>query len=293
MEKTQWADTRMVFLGLLIDTLKRLICIPIEKIDRAKDLIEDILLQKTGKVTVHQIQKLAGFLNFLCKAILPGRAFTQRLYALTSNKEGQLLKKHHHIRVTNEVKGDLKMWLNFLNHQSIVARPFMDFSKTYLPEETLLFSDASRSLRKGCGSWCKDEFYSQMWDKDFINKYEPSIQYLELYAVAVAVVLWIHKFKNKKIYMNCDNQAVCKMISNNTLGCRNCMVLIRIITMESLIHNIKVFGLHLESKKNSIADALSRDQWNRFRRLSKKQGFPNYRLKIPDSLWPMEKLWIN
>ena len=128
LEKTVWASTRLVFLGLLIDTVQRIICIPVDKIDKAYRLIHLVLNNRKNKATVHQIQQLCGYLNFLCKAIIPGRAFTRRIYSLTAGNL-KTLKKHHHVRVTIEVKNDLKLWEDFLKHPAAVCRPFLDFSE--------------------------------------------------------------------------------------------------------------------------------------------------------------------
>ena len=81
MEKTFWADTCLTFLGLLIDTLRQVISIPAEKIAKAINMIEYVLKKRgnktTCKITVLQLQKICGFLNFLGRAIIPGWAFTQ------------------------------------------------------------------------------------------------------------------------------------------------------------------------------------------------------------------------
>ena len=42
------------------------------------------------------------------------------------------------------------------------------------------------------------------------------------------------------------------------------MVLIRMIILESLVCNTKIFARHVRTKDNGKADALSRGQWNRF-----------------------------
>ena len=76
LEKTYWASTRLVFLRLLIDTIKQLVMLACEKIAKGRELIINILEKTSKKVTVHQIQKLTGFLNFLGRGIIPGRAFT-------------------------------------------------------------------------------------------------------------------------------------------------------------------------------------------------------------------------
>ena len=69
-EKTFWATTCIVFLGILIDTATQMVSIPVEKVERAIQLLDKIL-NKTGtkcKVTLKQLQKWCGFLNFLCRA---------------------------------------------------------------------------------------------------------------------------------------------------------------------------------------------------------------------------------
>ena len=82
LEKTQWGTTLIVFLGLLIDTVHQIICVPADKVERALEMVDYFLDKSNKKVTVLQIQKLCGFLNFLCRAIVPGRAFLMRLFAM-------------------------------------------------------------------------------------------------------------------------------------------------------------------------------------------------------------------
>ena len=71
-EKTFWSTEILTFLGLLINTIDQIISILMEKVQRAKSLILSILKKK---VTVKELQKLCGFLNFLCRCIVPGCAF--------------------------------------------------------------------------------------------------------------------------------------------------------------------------------------------------------------------------
>ena len=75
LDKTFWATTRMVFLGLLIDMEFQLVLIPKEKLLKGQYLVELILEKKSKKATVKELQQLCGFLNFLGRAIVPGRAF--------------------------------------------------------------------------------------------------------------------------------------------------------------------------------------------------------------------------
>ena len=127
VEKTFWADTSMIFLGLLIDAVCQMVFVPIEKLIKGRQMIKDIISKKSKKTTIRELQQLCGFLNFLGRAIVPGRAFTRRLYYYTKNSS---FKPHHHIRVNQEMKLDLEIWNIFLHHHTALARPFVDFTSS-------------------------------------------------------------------------------------------------------------------------------------------------------------------
>ena len=128
--------------------------------------------------------------------------------------------------------------------------------------------DTSRNFALGLGGYCNTDWMSQKWDRSFMESAQPSIEYLELYAVTAGVLAWIHRFSNKRVVIFTDNKSVKYMINHNTSGCKNCMVLIRILVLESMIHNIRIYTKHVRSKLNAIADALSRMQWSHFARLT-------------------------
>lgn len=122
-EKTEQATQVIKFLGLLLNAIRQTIGIPIEKVHKALNLIEFALQAK--KVTVLDMQRITGLLNFFTKAIVPGRAFTRRMYASYS---GNNMMQHHHLRLTKEVKLDLGMWKSFLRQSDEIMRPFVDFT---------------------------------------------------------------------------------------------------------------------------------------------------------------------
>ena len=154
-----------------------------------------------------------------------------------------------------------------------------------------MFSDAAKSSRKGFGAYCNSEWVAHKWPPGFIENCDLSIEYLELYGVATAVLLWIKKFQNKRICLFTDNDSVKNMINHTTSSCKNCMILIRLIVLESLMWNVRVFAKFVRSKDNGKADALSRGQFARFRHLA-----PNIALtarEMPQDIWPISKIWIN
>ena len=287
LEKTFWGTTVLVFLGLLLDTKEQVICIPKEKVVKALNWVEFFLNKKNKKTTILQFQKLCGTLNFLCKCVMPGRAFLTRLYGATAGNP--TLKQYHHIRITNENRLDLLVWRHFLTFPTVFCRPFMEAVALNATEVNLV-SNASGSTDKGFGVYFGKFWTFGQWTKSFIERCEPSIEYLELFAVTVAVKLWIKKLANKKIYLFCDNQSVVHMINNLSSKCKNCMVLIRVIALESMIRNVRVYAKYITTKNNEKADSISRLEFKRFRKIDPEMNvFPK---EIPEELWPVEKLWI-
>ena len=289
MEKTFWASTSMTFLGLLIDTINQCVAIPIEKIEKAKQLIDEVLGKKSKKLTLNQLQKICGFLNFLGKCVIPGRAFTRRLYTYTANDK---LKPHHHIRIKAEMRADLTMWSSFLDHPTAYSRPFLDFSSVIIADEIYMYSDASGKI--GMGALCQKDWMYMLWPEEFIKRNKPSIEYLELFGVVAGVLTWIHRFKNKRIILFCDNETVVRMINITSTSCKNCMVLIRILVLKGLIENVRIFAKHVAGVKNVLADNLSRNRIDLFHKncIILGKHMHSNPTPIPEAIWPIQKIWI-
>ena len=287
-EKTVQATDRLVFLGLLIDLILKLVCVPAEKIEKAKELINVMLARKKKKVTLLEIQRLAGYLNFLCRAVLPGRPFTRRLYYAAKGLE----KPHHHTRLRKPIVEDLKMWLTFLNHPSAYSRSFLDFGESRHAREINFYTDASRNFSLGAGGVCGRSWFYLRWNRSFMQRYEPSIEYLELYAVVVAAVNWLDRFRDQRIIIFCDNISVVYMINRNTSNCPQCLKLIRLLVLQSMFYNVRVFANYVPSKENLHADLLSRLKLKRFAQVTKGQ-YEREPTPVPDCLWPMHRLWEN
>ena len=156
LEKTFWGTTHLTFLGLLIDTVHQVVCIPVEKVIKRRLLVKGLLMKK--KTTVHHLQQLCGFLNFLCKCVVPGRAFTRRLYAATAGKCGHL-RSYHHVNLTGEVKADLKVWDLFLSQPDVYCRPFIDFEKLWYTDELCFYTDSAKNDSLGMGGYCNQDWF--------------------------------------------------------------------------------------------------------------------------------------
>ena len=209
----------------------------------------------------------------------------------TSQKEsGKQLKPHHHIRINQDMRYDLKMWLKFLSHPTVYRRPFVDFERYWDAIEIRMFSDASRHWDLGFGGVCDDSWMYGRWD-GFVQKFEPRIAYLELFTVTATVINWLARFKNRRIVLFCDNQSVVTMINKTTSSCKNCLQLIRILVFQSLISNTKVFAKYIPSKMNLASDYLSRLKFQKFHALNDR--WDPEPTPVPEDIWPIEKIWLH
>ena len=293
-EKTVEASTQIVFLGILIDGHNKVLGISWEKRSKALHLINSFLDKK--KATVKQIQSLSGTLNFLNKAIFPGRAFTRRMYSKLSGKLTSL-KQHHHVNLDGEFRQDCLVWQKFLQEgefYSTCCRPLVDLNKKLLAKDIGFFTDATANPKLGAGGFmASGKWFFLQWDEKFMVREKPSIGYLELYAVCVGLFMWSDdkELRNARLLINCDNKSAVDMINSTTSKCGNCMTLIRMLTLLSLKCNLRVFAQHVKGVNNEISDSLSRLEFTRFARLTKEMKMDKTPSSLPNELWPMNKIW--
>lgn len=291
-EKTVFATQIIIFLGMIINAVTKTVEIPDEKVIKAMNQIQSFLDAK--KVTVLQVQQITGLLNFFCRAIVPGRAFTRRLYAAYV---GNTTRPHHHVRVTNEMKLDLTMWNCFLTQDKRVYRRFVDFDSHVRFSRFPIFSDAAKAVNLGY-STCflkfdtKEALYCfDRWNAAFLELFNPSVQFLELLPLAIGVVLFAPYLVDSRVQIHCDNQAVVQMVNNGASSCKHCMLLIRRITLCCLQNNISLEVVYISSEDNFLADFLSRNKEDKFlERLP--EGLLPVKMATPSEFLPFEKFYL-
>ena len=239
---------------------------------------------------------LTGYLNFLTRAIFPGRAFTRRIYTKYSKvlgKEGLFkLKHYHHVRLDKEFHFDCQVWRCFLSNpiKRIVCRPMVDLTSVTTAAELNSYSDASANEHLGCGAIFDNQWLFCQWEPGYIKQNSPSIGYLELYALCAAILTWGDQLKDSRIVVFCDNMAVVHMINQLSSSCGNCMYLLRLLTLSGLVDNRRVFARHVMGINNELADSLSRLQFQRFWKLA-PSSMAKQLSRISKLVWPPCKIW--
>ena len=173
-----------------------------------------------------------------------------------------------------------------------LCRPFVDL-KSFQTSETLNFySDATRNPLLGFRAFFNGKWLFGQWEPGYIEQHQPSIEYVELYALCFAIYMWDKLLKNCRIVTFCDNQAVVSMVNETSSKCKNCMVLIRLLVLNGLAHNRRVLVKYVRSRDNYLSDSLCRQKINLFQKLA-PVGTENRPEHLPKTLWPASKLWIN
>ena len=166
MEKTEPAALSTVFLGILLIGDKFVMAVSEDKCLKALNMAGLLLSKKKARAKC--LQKFMGFLNFLNKAIFPGRAFTRRMYAKFSlHKDGSPMKPYHHVYSDKEFKNDCQMWVEFLESENKMqfCRPFVDVSEHIEATELDFYTDSSAAEALGFGSYFGTRWFFGQWEK--------------------------------------------------------------------------------------------------------------------------------
>ena len=180
------------------------------------------------------------------------------------------LKQFHHIRLDGEFKRDCEVWLNFLTGPlaMVVNRPMQDLSRVLSATEINFYSDVSASKKLGFGCIFGDKWIFGAWGSKFIDVNEPSIEYLELFALCAGLLTWPEELSNCRIHCILQQPSCC---CNDQLSSFVLPELYDIMTwfcvLNGLQFNRRVFVKYVETKSNFLADSLSHLQFDRFRKL--------------------------
>ena len=154
-----------------------------------------------------------------------------------------MLKHYHHISLDAEFLTNCKMWEQFLENCGYrgLCQPFLDILGDKSALDSGFYSDASGCKTKGFGCFYQGKWIFGIWEPGFIESKNPSIEYLELFALIAGIITWQKDLSNRRIIIHCDNQAVVEMVNSNSSKCKNCMILIRKLVLNNLFHNRRIY----------------------------------------------------
>ncbi|XP_071964116.1 uncharacterized protein [Antedon mediterranea] len=223
-------------------------------------------------ITLRELQSLTGKLQFATCVIKTGRAFLTRLYTLTKGQTNPDSK----IRITQGVREDLKIWIQFLDQYNgttiINVLPKKDSECLHF------FSDASkREFGATFGATWVHGIWPERWKK-------LDIMVLEMYPIYLMISLYSSQLANTHVVFHTDNLPNVYHVNNKTSSNSDVMRIIRPLVLVLLTHNIHLTARHIPGIKNVLSDAISRSQVTK--KLLKQFGMHQNPLTIPPHLLP-------
>lgn len=253
-EKTLGPDTCLPILGLEVDTVAWEVRLPPEKL---REYVETLAAFR-GRTSVRKrdLDSIVGILFYACRVVVPGRPFIARLV-----QNGQQARSpNHHVRLSSDARLDLAWWDAFLNHWN--GRSLFYDSEWASAADFSLYTDASGEV--GFGAVFGSLWLSGAWHPECRSK---SIHWKELYAIYVALLAWGPSFRSRRILFQCDNEGVAYSLNRGRCRTPDSLDLLRHVAFLCCLYHCQVGAVHIPGTSNPVADALSRLQVSRFRRL--------------------------
>lgn len=150
------------------------------------------------KVRLRDLESVVGLMSFCARAITSSRAFRRRIYDLIATVNNK--KPYHFARLNAEVKEDIKVRLNFLEHFN--GSTYIS-DQTWLTNDTLeLFTDSSGNHQLGVGAYFAPHWAQYKWPNSWVNT--PILRdmtVLEFIHVVLALLIWGSDLQNKQIIL--------------------------------------------------------------------------------------------
>ena len=252
--KIEGPATTLVFLGILLDTGQLEMRLPEAKLKSLQALLQQ--WRGAKKTTKRELLSLIGSLSFAAKVIPAGRIFFRRLIDLSTSVK----KLHHRIKLNSSARADIQWWLDFLPTWNGIGLMLQtDWEEA---ADLSLCTDAAGAL--GFGAYFQGAWIMGTWPP---NQRGHSIQWKELFAIVAAAATWGPSWQRKKIRVYCDNLSVVQIWQAKNPRDRPLAALCRTLFFVAAKNHFNISIHHLPGINNPIADALSRQQVQRFKKL--------------------------
>ena len=267
-------NTKMVFLGILVDTVA--MSLEITK-DRLQDIIAELQLWKSKVwATKREVQSLVGLLQFVASCVSPGRIFISRM--LNFLRECPEVGKKE---IPAEFLQDIHWWVTFLpKYNGISLIPELNWSD---PDAEI----ACDACLEGAGGWRAGEYFHVEFP-EFIKQQNLHINALEMITIIVALKVWARGLTRKRIVMHCDNLSTVVVLTTGRARDRFLQACLRELVYLQAQYNFRLKMLHIRGEENRKPDLLSR--WSLGDRY-RKEFFTQYGSEIVREVYVYEGLF--
>jgi hypothetical protein len=250
-DKSEGPATRLVFIGTGIDTETWTIYIPDSRKSELLSLLRQV--RDSPTITPKIAQRLAGKLQFACRAAPGARAFTYSIYRAFPESAAP----HQAFPVPPHVRMDIEWWLDFLPQWAGIG---LIHEKEWISSATIQLETDSCNLGWGIyyqGQWARSE-----WTRELIvlatRTKRASMPFLELYPIVLAALTWGHLWSGKRILFVGDCRGVCQRLAKGFMKQPAMAGLLRVLADCAVRNHFEWRPFWTPGKTNTRADLLSR-----------------------------------
>ena len=268
--KIEGPATQIVFLGIIVDTSKFELRLPLAKLQHLQSILETWSTRRSGPR--REFESLLGHLAHAATVVRQGRTFLRQSFTVLARAR----RHYHHVHLDGIVRADLLWWKYFL--QSWNGTMF--FQPLSVPR-VHVHSDASGSF--GCGALLSQSHWFQLswprsWDAvDITTK--------ELLPIVLAAAIWGREWHGQAVCFHTDNMGVVAILQKRSANNAMALHLLRCLYFYAAFYRFEYVSQHIPGVVNVAADAISRNNLTLFFSL-----FPQAtRVSIPK---PLEDLLV-
>ena len=249
-DKVEGPATTLTFLGIEIDSTTMQLRLPERKLRDLRNSISGWCSRRA--CTKRELLSLIGQLQHAASVVKPGRTFLRRLIDLSCS----VTRPHHHVRLSQAARSDILWWKVFITRWNGVS-----FLPPAQPQH-YLESDASGSW--GCAAIWRYQWFQTEWNAAW---HTSNIACKELLPILLAAATWGKYWEDSTVLCLCDNAAVVAVINSGWCRDKPMMQLMRCLFFYAAHFHFTLSAQHTPGATNTLADALSRNNINRFRSL--------------------------
>lgn len=249
LEKAVGPTTRMVFLGIMLDTKKMQLEVPKDRLVEIQQLVRE--WQAKQKAFRREIESLLGKLKFVSQCVKSSKVFVTRI--LEKLRESQ--ERNVQLVLDNEFKKDLLWWEKFIERYNGIS--MINTEKWGAPDQII----ATDACLEGLGGVSLS--LGEYWHTGIPAMYKDTsvhINSLEMLAVMLALKLWGRTCTGKRILINCDNSATVHVINSGKSRDKLMLACMREIVFITALYQFEIRAIHIKGVDNRLPDCLSR--WN-------------------------------
>jgi hypothetical protein len=246
-QKVVPACTELEFLGIVIDTDKMELRISDERLTEIKSELDQWRKRPRGRKRA--LLSLIGKLSFVARVVRNGRSFLRRFIEAAS----QTAHLHHYVKLSQDTRADLEWWYQYLDQWNGIS----------IFPDPLWTTAASLEIYTDASNIALAAYFDGEW---FVERADTSttIAHRELRALVLAAATWGASWTAKRIIFYCDNMTTVQVLTSGVSKCKDLMGLVRSLLYLAAKYQFCYKLLYINTKDNTVADALSRFDFYRF-----------------------------